>query len=164
MNPNVTRAVKLGLWLFAALLGALVLQGSSAATNLFHAPPPRPSPPGKDELAIGNFQCAEQNGTGFPFLQIRGTSAISSPFLGGQFPLSVSTGTPLTCQSLAQQVAADAAAGGCTVGPVSQVTSGFDPAETTVHFVCSGDHDAVIAALGQVSSSLAAVTIAGAIE
>jgi hypothetical protein len=160
MNPKVTRGLKLLLWVGAVSVAALALHGSSGATNLFRPPPPRPSPPGKDEMAVGSFQCGEDpsSATGFTFLIFSGTSGISSPSIGGRFPLDSGSGTPVTCQGLAQQVAADATAGGCTVGPVADVPSDFDAPETTVHFVCSGGHDAVIAAIGQVSSDIAGVT------
>ena len=164
MNPKVSRTVKLGLWLVAISGGALALHGSSAATGVLH-PVPRPSPPGTDEMATGAFQCQEvsDSSTGFSFLSFGGTTGINSPSIGGRFPLDSGT-SPLTCQGLAQQVAADAAAGGCTVGPISVVPSDFDEPETTVHFVCSGGHDAVVDAIGQVAASFAAVTISSPID
>jgi hypothetical protein len=159
MNRSVTRGAKLGLWGVAAAVAALVLNGTSAAISA-HPPAPHGGPPGKDQMAIGSFECGvnQQDGTGFAFINYTGTAAIGSPSIGGRFSLDSSSGTPTTCQGLAQQVAADATAGSCTVGPVADVPSDFGSPETTVHFVCTGDHDAVVAAIGQVSSSIAAVT------
>ena len=158
MNPKVGLLLKLALWVVAVTGGALILRGTSSASDL-HPVPPRPSPPGKDEMAIGTFQCSQSTGgDGFSFLQFRGTAGIDSPFLQGQFSTAPGTATPVTCQSLAQQVAADATAGGCTVGPVADVESDFGDPATTVHFVCSGGHDAVVAAIGRISSSMAAAT------
>ena len=152
------------LWSIAAVSLVVVVVGTSAASDLFRAGPP--STPGKDELAIGRFQCSQQQGAtqGFSFLSINGTSGIASPNLQGQFTTEAGTPTPVTCESLAQQVAADAAGKGCTVGPVASVPSDFDSPETTVHFACSGGHDAVVAAIAAVARSLAGSTLAGAID
>jgi sugar (pentulose or hexulose) kinase len=69
----------------------------------------------------------------------------------------------VTCSGLAQQLAADSVAGGCTAGPVANVASDGGGA-TTVHFVCSGGHDAVVAAIAVISRDLAAVTLSGALD
>jgi hypothetical protein len=142
-----------------AMAAALVVFGSSSATQMVH--PPRPSPPGKDQMAIGTFQCTQPSGNpqGFAFLSFRGTAAIATPSLQGQFQVAPGATTPVTCDGLTQQVAADANTGGCTVGPVANVDG-----STTVHFVCSGDHDAVVGAIAVVSRSFAQATIAGALD
>ena len=160
MNSKVT------LWR-AALSGvAAILLGTSAAADLFHVNPPRPSPPGKDELAIGTFTCSQQPGNtqGFSSISFSGTSGIGSPFMGGQFSTSAGTSTPLTCDGLAQQVSADATAGGCAVGPVATVGGDFEPPQVTVHFACNGGHDSVVAAIGAVTRSLALVTLASPLD
>jgi len=149
-------------------LGVVVaLVGTSAAADLFRPIPiPKPvSPPGKDEMAIGRFQCSQRPGEtqGFSFIQFSGTSGITSPFLQGQFTTEAGTATPVTCQSLADQVAADASAGGCAVGPVANVES-FGDSAITVHFVCNGGHDSVVQAISTVTRSLAAATMQGAID
>lgn len=136
----------------------LFLLGTNSAANLFR-PNPRPGPPGTDQLAIGTFQCTQQDAVGFSFLSIRGTSAVATPFLQGQFTSEAGTATPVTCASLTQQVATDALAGDCSVGPVGDVGG-----STTVHFACSGGHDSVVAAIALVTRNFAAATLAGALD
>jgi hypothetical protein len=153
------------VWCASIAGAAAILIGTSAAADLFHPLPQPPSPPGKDEMAIGTYQCSQQAGDsqGFSFLSFTGTAAIGSPSLQAQFSNAAGSQTPVTCPGLVQQVANDAAAKGCSVGPVADVGSSGEP-ETTVHFVCSGGHDAVVDAIAAVSRSLAAATLAGGID
>jgi hypothetical protein len=149
-------------WLGTLTFAGLIAVATSSATSTGKRPPV----PHRGEVAIGAYQCGlnQEQTQGFAGLTIGGTSGIGSTFLQGQFPTAPGNGTPLNCAQLAEQVAADAAAGACSVGPITELPGEFgSPSQTTVHFVCSGTHDEVIAAIAEIHRNFAVVTTAGAL-
>jgi hypothetical protein len=152
---------KVALWGAVMTGAAIILLGTSSSADLFHpSPPPRPEPPGTAAVAIGSFICSQPVGgtQGFPALTISGTTSIGSLFMGGPFSTEAGSVTPVTCAGLAQQASADAAAGGCKVGPIGAIGAPRN-GEIGVQFSCSGPHDSVIAAIGTISGSLALVLL-----